>query len=281
MHLDYIADLRKVAELQSMNKAAQCLNISTPALSKRIKSVEDYFECKLFYRTSKGIFLTEAGEKVLRKLVNIHKEMRNLKRDISEKTSAKVRVGVLPSYFLYQLEDTSSRVLEKDLTINVESTTQILLSRLYETKIDALIGDIESVKENDLYYKTLYSEGYNLICSKNLSESFDGDVEVEEINESTLFVLNPPCDTLNFIRDNLNVSNVNLEYKDNLDSILADVRMEKGYTILPDSLRFKADKLNLDYVKIKYKQRDVGIVSYNECMVQSVYDILSRNLKEE
>ncbi|MCI2802867.1 LysR family transcriptional regulator [Staphylococcus pettenkoferi] len=281
MHLDYIADLRKVAELQSMNKAAQCLNISTPALSKRIKSVEDYFECKLFYRTSKGIFLTEAGEKVLRKLVNIHKEMRNLKRDISEKTSAKVRVGVLPSYFLYQLEDTSSRVLEKDLTINVESTTQILLSRLYETKIDALIGDIESVKENDLYYKTLYSEGYNLICSKNLSESFNGDVEVEEINESTLFVLNPPCDTLNFIRDNLNVSNVNLEYKDNLDSILADVRMEKGYTILPDSLRFKADKLNLDYVKIKYKQRDVGIVSYNECMVQSVYDILSRNLKEE
>ncbi|MCY1563551.1 LysR family transcriptional regulator [Staphylococcus pettenkoferi] len=281
MHLDYIADLRKVAELQSMNKAAQCLNISTPALSKRIKSVEDYFECKLFYRTSKGIFLTEAGEKVLRKLVNIHKEMRNLKRDISEKTTAKVRVGVLPSYFLYQLEDTSSRVLEKDLTINVESTTQILLSRLYETKIDALIGDIESVKENDLYYKTLYSEGYNLICSKNLSESFNGDVEVEEINESTLFVLNPPCDTLNFIRDNLNVSNVNLEYKDNLDSILADVRMEKGYTILPDSLRFKADKLNLDYVKIKYKQRDVGIVSYNECMVQSVYDILSRNLKEE
>ena len=281
MHLDYIADLRKVAELQSMNKAAQCLNISTPALSKRIKSVEDYFECKLFYRTSKGIFLTEAGEKVLRKLVNIHKEMRNLKRDISEKTSAKVRVGVLPSYFLYQLEDTSSRVLEKDLTINVESTTQILLSRLYETKIDALIGDIESVKENDLYYKTLYSDGYNLICSKNLSESFNGDVEVEEINESTLFVLNPPCDTLNFIRDNLNVSNVNLEYKDNLDSILADVRMEKGYTILPDSLRFKADKLNLDYVKIKYKQRDVGIVSYNECMVQSVYDILSRNLKEE
>ena len=281
MHLDYIADLRKVAELQSMNKAAQCLNISTPALSKRIKSVEDYFECKLFYRTSKGIFLTEAGEKVLRKLVNIHKEMRNLKRDISEKTSSKVRVGVLPSYFLYQLEDTSSRVLEKDLTINVESTTQILLSRLYETKIDALIGDIESVKENDLYYKTLYSEGYNLICSKNLSESFNGDVEVEEINESTLFVLNPPCDTLNFIRDNLNVSNVNLEYKDNLDSILADVRMEKGYTILPDSLRFKADKLNLDYVKIKYKQRDVGIVSYNECMVQSVYDILSRNLKEE
>ena len=281
MHLDYIADLRKVAELQSMNKAAQCLNISTPALSKRIKSVEDYFECKLFYRTSKGIFLTEAGEKVLRKLVNIHKEMRNLKRDISEKTSSKVRVGVLPSYFLYQLEDTSSRVLEKDLTINVESTTQILLSRLYEAKIDALIGDIESVKEDDLYYKTLYSDGYNLICSKNLSESFNGDVEVEEINESTLFVLNPPCDTLNFIRDNLNVSNVNLEYKDNLDSILADVRMEKGYTILPNSLRFKADKLNLDYVKIKYKQRDVGIVSYNECMVQSVYDILSRNLKEE
>ncbi|MCY1585393.1 helix-turn-helix domain-containing protein [Staphylococcus pettenkoferi] len=56
MHLDYIEDLKRVAELQSMNKAAQYLNISTPALSKRIKSVENYFECKLFYRNAKGIF---------------------------------------------------------------------------------------------------------------------------------------------------------------------------------------------------------------------------------
>ncbi|WP_436939922.1 helix-turn-helix domain-containing protein, partial [Staphylococcus xylosus] len=59
MNIEYIEDFIKVAEYQSLNQASKLLNISTPALSKRIKRVEEYFESDLFYRTSRGIFLTE------------------------------------------------------------------------------------------------------------------------------------------------------------------------------------------------------------------------------
>lgn len=278
MHLDYIVDMKRVAELQSINKAARYLNISTPALSKRIKCIEDYFECKLFYRSAKGIYLTEAGEIVVRKLNDIHKEIHNLKRDINKDTSSKLRIGVLPSYFLYQIEKNSSPLLDEGLTINVESTTQILLSRLHEAKVDAMIGDLESVKSNNLICKTLYSEGYNLIYSRSLFEALKSEIRIEKIEGATLFVLNPPCDTLNFIKENFNFNRVNTEYKDNLDSILADVRMGNGYTILPDSLRYKADKLNLDYVKIKSKKRAVGVMSYNEALVKTVSEKLYSSL---
>lgn len=56
MNFNYMKDFIKVVEYNSLNKASRELNISTPALSKRIRSVEDYFDCQLFYRTSKGIF---------------------------------------------------------------------------------------------------------------------------------------------------------------------------------------------------------------------------------
>ena len=41
MNIEYIEDFIKVAEHQSLNQASKILNISTPALSKRIKSIEE------------------------------------------------------------------------------------------------------------------------------------------------------------------------------------------------------------------------------------------------
>nr|BFF30339.1 hypothetical protein KUHPSE03_p1510 [Staphylococcus epidermidis] len=55
-NFNYMKDFIKVVEYISLNKNSRELNISIPALSKRIRSIEDYFNCNLFYRTSKGNF---------------------------------------------------------------------------------------------------------------------------------------------------------------------------------------------------------------------------------
>ncbi|MEJ7142031.1 LysR family transcriptional regulator, partial [Staphylococcus capitis] len=80
MNFEYIQDFIRVAEYNSINKASQELNISTPALSKRIKSVEAYFNCHLFYRTSKGIFLNEEGKLVF----NTFREMQHSIADLEK-----------------------------------------------------------------------------------------------------------------------------------------------------------------------------------------------------
>ena len=41
MNIEYIEDFIKVAEYQSLNQASKILNISTPALSKRIKVLKN------------------------------------------------------------------------------------------------------------------------------------------------------------------------------------------------------------------------------------------------
>ena len=97
MNFEYIQDFIRVAEYNSINKASQELNISTPALSKRIKSVEAYFNCHLFYRTSKGIFLNEEGNWYL-----IHLEMQHsiadLEKQLNISFDSKWKIGVIPSF---------------------------------------------------------------------------------------------------------------------------------------------------------------------------------------
>src|SRR3546814_8728473 len=51
-----------VAETRSYRRAAETLAVSQPALSQRIKSLEEDLGVLLFARSSKGVALTPAGE---------------------------------------------------------------------------------------------------------------------------------------------------------------------------------------------------------------------------
>ena len=55
----------RVAETSSFKEAARQLNISASQASKRIASIEDEHGARLFYRTSRNISLTSAGETLL------------------------------------------------------------------------------------------------------------------------------------------------------------------------------------------------------------------------
>ena len=55
---------QKVCEYNSIARAAQSLFISPQALSKTIAQLEDEFQMPLFSRTSQGLILTKAGERL-------------------------------------------------------------------------------------------------------------------------------------------------------------------------------------------------------------------------
>src|SRR5699024_6509370 len=102
MNIEYIEDFIKVDEYQSLNQASKILNISTSALSKRIKSIEEYFESDLFYRTSRGIFLNENEEIVLNKFKRIKSDIDVLKAQTLKNEDSTIRLGLLPSFSLYK-----------------------------------------------------------------------------------------------------------------------------------------------------------------------------------
>ena len=274
MNIDYIEDFIKVAECQSLNQASDLLNISTPALSKRIKHIENYFECDLFYRTSRGIFLTKNGEIVLEKLLIVRQNLKNLKLQIFESINSNIRLGLLPSFSLYKLENSQKKMLNNNIEIKIENNTQILLEHLYNGDIDVIIGDITSNESQKLFYKYVYSEDYMIVYSRNSRLINNDSIAVDTLKNYKIFVLTPPCDTLAFIRKNFSEMKLEIEYKDNLESIFASVKTGQGITIIPRSLTTRVESMNLQISKLENYSRDVGLIAYNKKTLDNVFEML-------
>ena len=60
-----IKSLQAIADSGSLNKAAKVLNLSQPALSKRVRRLEDRLRNKLFYRGRQGMVPTAYAHRIL------------------------------------------------------------------------------------------------------------------------------------------------------------------------------------------------------------------------
>lgn len=278
MNINYIEDFIKVAETKSINNASQLLNISTPALSKRIKHIENYFNCDLFYRTPKGIFLTKTGEIVLAKLIEVKYTLEDLKIETQSIHTSKIRMGLLPSFSLYKLEKTKNKLTQDIVDIKIENNTQVLLKHLSNGDIDIITGDISSTKSKKIYYETLYSEEYKIVFHQKSELNDKKTIFIEDLLEYKIFLLNPPCDTLAFIKNTFSNLKLNIDYKENLESILASVKTGLGITIIPESLATRVESMNLSLKSLKNYHRSIGLISYDSETINNVLNILPEEI---
>ena len=73
-----------IAEEKSLSKAAERLYLSQPALSQRLKKLEDELDTQLFTRERDGLMLTDAG----RIYINGGHSILQIKRDALQKISS-------------------------------------------------------------------------------------------------------------------------------------------------------------------------------------------------
>jgi DNA-binding transcriptional LysR family regulator len=86
MHFDLV-DLRllvNVAETNSLTKGAEVSHISLPALSTRIKNIEQSIGTKLLYRTSQGVTLTPPGQAFVHHARMVLGQIEHLRGDLQE-----------------------------------------------------------------------------------------------------------------------------------------------------------------------------------------------------
>ncbi|MES2965177.1 MAG: LysR family transcriptional regulator [Bdellovibrionota bacterium] len=100
--LEYFSVL---AQTGNLRKASEMLNLSAPALSKAMKTLEEELEVSLWVRDGRKIILTDAGKALLKRTPHFLDEMRSLKDDlVSEKKGPRpIRIGtfeVFSTYFL-------------------------------------------------------------------------------------------------------------------------------------------------------------------------------------
>jgi DNA-binding transcriptional LysR family regulator len=144
-----------VAELRSLSRAGEALNLSQPAVSKTLSALEDAMRQPLYTRTAQGITLTEAGKALLPYATAVSRSLNQATRFIEGRRNTQVirlRMGLswslVPRYLavlLKRAEDLPTR-LQFEVS---NATTLELLDRVYQRDLDGAIvlGGSDGVPE--------------------------------------------------------------------------------------------------------------------------------------
>ena len=84
------------AQYGSLNKAASLLGYAQPSMMYIINKMEDELGVKLFYRTKRGVTLTEAGSRLLEVMVQIEAQEDSIQNIAQFFQEDRLKIGVFP-----------------------------------------------------------------------------------------------------------------------------------------------------------------------------------------
>lgn len=169
MEMSQIRYVLAAAKLLNFTKAAAACNVTQPALTKGIKTLEAQLGAPVFHREGKRILLSDFGRSMLPHLQHIADEAdaaQDLARNFRLLEQVPLRLGVMStighvrlSRFLAQFEKTNTGI---ELSVS-EGSVQDLSDRLSEGEIDvAFMTQVEDGP--DAFRVTpLYSERYVVV----------------------------------------------------------------------------------------------------------------------
>lgn len=183
-----------IADTKSMNKAANDLFVSQPALSAAVKDLEDELATQIFIRTNKGIVVTTEGEEFLRYARQMV-ELGNLVEErFVNKTITKKKFSVSMQHYSFAVEAfielaKGFEVGEYELAVHETKTHEVIDNvKTYRSEIGVLyINEFNKkvmqkiLDENDLEFIPMYDCGISVFLSKNHPLANNDIIEMDEL----------------------------------------------------------------------------------------------------
>lgn len=152
-------------EFRHIGKTAEYLNISQPAVSRALTSFEEGLGIQIFERITREIKPTEAGECLIRyarfmmeEMINLRKELGNIKNGLSTRIS----LGVLPMVSLTLIPELVVKLESDMVSAQVEiqeGTSDTLLNLLKSNAVDFIIGNMnKKPKATDISSEFLFQD---------------------------------------------------------------------------------------------------------------------------
>lgn len=150
MRIQQLEYLIKVAETQSITRAAKELYISQPSLSNAMKELEKEMDVTLFRRGQKGVTLTSEGEEFLSYARQIIEQIGLMNRRYIEKEGPKPIFSIASQHYAFVV-DAFVRLLKEIDQKDYQATLKEL--RTYE-----VIEDVSTIKSE---LGIIYLSNYN------------------------------------------------------------------------------------------------------------------------
>lgn len=153
MKIDDYALLLKLNEIGTIRGTAKVIMISQPAVSQRLKYIEDYFGVDIFIRTSKRLLLTPSGEMILDHAKHVIENEKKLQNQLVKSSNdVQGTLSIACSSLI------SQRFLPSILAKYTEKYPKVA--------IDLVAGISETIKKNHKKYDICIIRGEKLRESK-------------------------------------------------------------------------------------------------------------------
>jgi len=175
-NIDKIYTFLIVYETKSFSKASKILQISQPAVTQKIKQLEDFVGTKLIERKKNGIILTSKGKHFLEIAKNLQEcveKVSNRIKYFKDKSipfiiGASSTIGnyILPNYIPYLKE-----LINKDINLIVKNNS-ILIDHLINNEIDIAFTTTK-INNSNIEYTEWKKDNIVFFSNKPLPKSMD------------------------------------------------------------------------------------------------------------
>ena len=170
--------LQEIYNERSMTKVSEKLFISQPAISYRLKKIEEEYQQSLFIRSPKGVQLTDAGmrlHKYASKMLHYTDEIAaNVRKDPKD-YSGQIKIGATVSftnyYLIRQLEEFCS--IYKKIDVHLELHPASTLFRMFEKgELMAVIVRGNRFSTEDQKSHIVFEEPLLIIANEPITEEY-------------------------------------------------------------------------------------------------------------
>lgn len=234
-----------LAESLNFARTAELLNISQPAVSRQINSLEKDLGVKLFQRTTRNVSLTSYGEAFLPHAKDIHNRMLAAYTNILHDPDTYVPILNLGcsfssdlDFFTYVLGKCRDEMPELHPYLQIMSQKR-LMNLLSKNALDLAFGYKETIPEKDgLTYQHLFNTDICCAVSSTHPWTARSSISLEELYEEKIIlctVSELPAEVLNLQKQlEYHYAPSRMYYCDDIPITLSFIRAGYGYSILPD-----------------------------------------------
>jgi DNA-binding transcriptional LysR family regulator len=256
-----------VAELNSFSLAADALHITQPAISKRIRSLEEQLDSRLFDRHNRTLSLTDAGIALLPKARSILQLMddtelsiRNMHTQVEGTlhlgTSHHIGLHRLPPY----LKSFVSNFPEAELNLSFMGS-ELANKAILQRKVELALTTLETQTPEELEAHVLWHDDMIFVCGNHHVLASNQSPTLKDLNEYLAIL--PENDTITFRLLAAEFEKHNMTLKspmptNYLETIKMMVSVGLGWSLLPKSM--VDDSLHTLNIEDIHIDRPLGLV---------------------
>jgi len=276
-----------VSQQHSFSKAAEQLFITQPAVSKRISTLENELNIRLFDRVGKHIQLTEAGRALLPSALRILAEVDESKRaigNLNEQVGGRLSIATSHHIGLHRLPPVlrafTQQYPEVDLDIRFMDSEEAC-NCVLRGEVELAIATLPEKNWPQLHSQIIWRDPLDIVISNQHPQANLSQMSVAALSKIPAILPSQNTFTRELLEHalGLNQQNLNIAMETNyLETIKMMVSIGLGWSVLPISM-LTSDIAIMNIRGIEF-ERLLGVVNHPQRTLSNAANRLLRELEK-